>query len=81
MRNQLLCRYPEPFFVDSYFDVQIPAAMKLHKASNDNKAPATHEEFMEKIIKPGRIDLPQLPPGERYLYDPKKEELMVEQRK
>jgi hypothetical protein len=61
------------------FNVQIPKAMQLFKVQNNNKGPATHEEFMEKIIKAGMIDLPDLPPGERYLYDPKKEELFIEQ--
>ena len=63
------------------FNVEIPAALKLYKAANDNKGPATHEEFMEKIIKANRVDLPDLSQGERYLYDPKKEELFIEQRK
>ena len=63
------------------FNVEIPNNMKLYKAMNNNKGPATHEEFMEKIIKAGQIDLPDLPAGERYIYDPKKEELFIEQRK
>lgn len=62
------------------FKVQIPKAMQLYKATN-GKAPKTHEEFMEKIIKPGRINLPMLPPGRRYVYDPKTEKLMVERQK
>ncbi len=60
------------------FKVQIAEAMKLYKAMNDNHGPATHEEFMQKIIQENRIRLPQLPYGHRYLYDPKKEQLMVE---
>ena len=63
------------------FDAKITHNMKLYKANHDNKGPATHEEFMEKIIKEGMIDLPDLPGGERYIYDPAKEELFIEQRK
>ncbi len=57
--------------------LQVDQAMQLYKATNEH-APKSHEEFMEKIIKENRIPLPQLPAGERYLYDPKTEQLMVE---
>ena len=59
------------------FTVQIPEAMKLFKATED-RAPKSHEEFMEKIIKANNIHLPVLPDGDRYMYYPKTEELMVE---
>jgi hypothetical protein len=59
------------------FDVTIPEAMKLFKAMED-RAPKSHEEFMEKIIKANNIHLPELPEGDRYMYDPKTEQLMVE---
>lgn len=58
--------------------LQVDDGMRLYKASNGS-APKTHEEFMEKIIKEGQIKLPALPPGDRYIYDPAKEELCVEQ--
>jgi hypothetical protein len=58
------------------FEVQIPEAMKLFKATED-RAPKTHAEFMEKIIKANNIHLPELPEGQRYQYDPKTEQLMV----
>jgi hypothetical protein len=60
------------------FDIQLPEAMKLFKASED-RAPKSHEEFMERIIKEQHINLPTLPEGHRYKYDPKTEQLMVEQ--
>jgi hypothetical protein len=63
------------------FEIQIPEAMKLYKAMNDFKGPKTHEEFMEKIVKANSIKLPELPNGHRYVYDPEKEELMVERPK
>ena len=62
------------------FNIQIPKALQLFKATNGS-APKSHDEFMEKIIKAGRIELPKLPPGRRYIYDPKTEKLMVERQK
>jgi len=59
------------------FENQVPHALNLYKATN-GRAPQTHEEFMEKIIKANMISLPELPGGYRYLYDPQKEQLMVE---
>jgi len=59
------------------FQIQIPQAMQLYKAEK-GAAPKTHEEFMENIIKANRIPLPDLPAGHRYIYDPAREELMVE---
>jgi hypothetical protein len=61
------------------FKIQIPQAMNLFKAEN-NRGPKTHEEFMEKIIKANMIPLPELPEGQRFLFDPKTQQLMVEQR-
>jgi len=60
------------------FRVKIKHALDLYKATNDGRGPATHEEFMEKIIRENQIRLPDLPPGHRYKYDPKLGELMVE---
>ena len=59
------------------FDIQLPEAVKLFKAL-EGRAPKSHEEYMEKIIKANHINLPQLPEGHRYLYDPATEQLMVE---
>jgi len=60
------------------FDIQIPHAMQLYKAMHDNQGPKTHEQFMKEIIQENQIRLPDLRKGDRYLYDPAKEELMVE---
>jgi hypothetical protein len=57
--------------------LQIPAAMKMYKALTGS-APKTHEEFMERVIKENNIQLPQLPPHQRYVYVPEREELFVE---
>lgn len=59
------------------FEMQIPQAIKLFKATNGN-GPKTHEEFMSQIIDANQIRLPELPAGQRYVYDPEKEELQVE---
>lgn len=53
-------------------------ALKLYKAQH-GRGPKTHEEYMEEIIRANRINLPELPPGQRYIYDPETEELMVEE--
>lgn len=59
------------------FEVQIPQAMQLFEAENGYK-PRSHEEFMEKIIKANNLELPELPPDHRYVYDPERGELLVE---
>jgi len=59
------------------FEVQIPQAMQLFKAT-ENRAPKDNDEFMRRIIKENNIKLPDLPEGDRYMYDPKTEQLMVE---
>jgi len=59
------------------FDIQIPEAIKLFKATNGN-GPKTHEEFMAQIVDANQIHLPELPAGQKYVYDPEKEELQVE---
>jgi hypothetical protein len=58
------------------FTATLPKAMQLYEALNGK--PKTHEEFMTKIIEANHIQLPELPPGQRYVYDPEKGELMVE---
>jgi len=52
-------------------------ALKLYKAEH-GEGPKTHEDFMRDIIEFNQIQLPELPAGERYVYDPEAEQLMVE---
>lgn len=59
------------------FEIRIPQAMQLFKATED-RGPKDHAEFMEKIIKANQIRLPELPEGKQYRYDPKTELLMVD---
>jgi hypothetical protein len=62
------------------FEIQIPHAMALYKASHGN-FPKTQEEFDTKIIQANNIQLPELEEGQRYVYDPQTSKLMVEYRK
>ena len=59
------------------YDIQIPHALDLYKASHGNY-PKTHEEFIAEIIEAGGIKLPELPQGQRYVYDPETHTLMIE---
>jgi hypothetical protein len=52
----------------------------MYKGLNGSN-PKTHDEFMSKIIQENNIQLPELPPGDKYVYDPEKGELMVEKRR
>jgi hypothetical protein len=55
---------------------QVEYALKLYKAQH-GELPKSHEEFMDKIIKFNNIKLPELQPGDEYLYDPDEGELFV----
>jgi hypothetical protein len=59
---------------------QVAHDIQLFKART-GKAPQSHEEFMKEIIEPAQIKLPQLPPGQRYIYQPETEQLMIERPK
>ncbi len=58
------------------FEIQIPQAMQFYQAEKGNM-PKTHDEFMTRIIKANNINLPELPDGQVYKYDPEKAELWV----
>ena len=55
-------------------------AMDIYKAG-EGHAPKTYQEFMDRIINENHIQLPTLPPGQRYVYDPQKEKLLLEKPK
>ncbi len=59
------------------FDILVPQALSLFRAT-EGRCPKSHEEFMEKIIKPNRIELPALPPGAAYRFNPELCELWVD---
>lgn len=58
------------------FEIAIPHALNLYIATNGD-APKTHAEFMQKVVIDNNIQLPLLPPGHQYEYDPESKELMV----
>ncbi len=60
--------------------LKIDMDMRVFEAANQ-RLPNSHEEFMEKIINASNIPLPDLPAGERFVYDPERGELMVERRR
>jgi hypothetical protein len=58
------------------FLIKIPEAMKMFKAIN-GRNPKSQEEFDREIIKASGVNLPELPEGSKYVYDPEKGELTV----
>ena len=56
---------------------RVKQAIQAYKAMH-GYLPKTHEVFMEEVIEANSLQLPELPEGERYVYDPDKGELMVE---
>jgi hypothetical protein len=57
-------------------EFEIPKNLQLFEAT-EGRAPKSHEEFMEKIIRQYNVKLPTLPAGHEYIYDPERKELMV----
>jgi hypothetical protein len=58
------------------FEMAIPHALQLYQAEHGH-FPKTQDEFMEKIVKFNAIELPELPEGHEYVYDPAEGKLMV----
>ncbi len=58
------------------FQIQIPQALQLYQAEH-GRLPASHEEFMQRIVEANRINLPQLPAGQVYRYQPEDGQLWV----
>lgn len=57
-------------------EIQIPQALQLFKAT-EGRFPASHQEFMQKIVQANRLQLPELPEGAVYRFEPDKGELWV----
>lgn len=73
--------------VKAYFNVKqraefmkVDYALKLYEAEHGYK-PKTEEEFMSKIVEFNQIQLPELPEGQKYVWDAEGGELMVEKPK
>lgn len=62
------------------FEIAVPEALKLYEATN-GEGPKSHEEFMAQIVEANQIQLPELPNGHKYVYDPATKQLMVERPK
>jgi hypothetical protein len=59
------------------FQIAVPQALQFFEAQHGS-GPKTHDQFMTDVIQANGIALPELPPGQRYVYDPEAKELMVE---
>ncbi len=57
-------------------EIQIPQALQLFQAS-EGRFPKSHAEFMEKVVQPNKIQLPELPEGAVYHFNTEKNELWV----
>ena len=57
------------------FDIQLPQSEKLFNALQGRDA-KSHEEYMKEVV--GQIQLPKLPDGMVYRYQPESKELWVE---
>lgn len=55
------------------------ALMFFH--AEEGRYPRDFEEFMERVIKPNRIELPKLPGGAKYQYDVDNHKLVVVKKK
>jgi hypothetical protein len=59
--------------------IAVEQKLRLYQAEHD-EVPATHAEFMAKIIAPGspdEVQLPKLPPYQDYAFDPRTRRLVV----
>ena len=69
------------FRIEQQLQLQnVTKAMRMYRAEF-GYFPKTEEEFMNEIIQANSIELPELPEGERYVYEAKTGELMVERPK
>lgn len=59
------------------FNIQVPQALDLYKAS-EGRGPQSEQEFFDKVIKANNIQLPELPEGHKYVFDVEQQQLMVE---
>lgn len=58
------------------FDMQIPHALNLFRATND-RFPSSLEEYTQEILIPNQVKLPELPADKEYIYFPDAGELRV----
>ena len=58
------------------FDIQIPQALQLYKATN-GRAQRSHDEFVREILQANNLVLPELRAGMVYQFNTEAEELWV----
>jgi hypothetical protein len=58
-------------------ETKVPYAVKLYQAEHGH-FPKTPEDFMRDIIEAQNVELPELPAGHRYVYDPQTGDLEIE---
>ena len=51
-------------------NIEIPNNLKTYRALSNNQNPPTVELFVKEVLDPSGIQLPELRPGEFYVYDP-----------
>ena len=56
---------------------QIEYGLKLYHAEH-GRYPATMQEFVDQILTPQQVKLPELPPGREFVYDPQQGKLFVQ---
>ena len=66
--------------VEKIMKLQVQQALNLYNATEGNY-PKTHEEFMEKVVKPYGVKLAKLPGDWVYQYDVANHELVVVEQK
>jgi hypothetical protein len=60
--------------------IAVEKKIQIYQAEHDDKKPKDYDEFMARIIEPGKPDgiaLPMLPYYQEYAYDPETAELVV----
>lgn len=58
------------------FESEVPKAVQIYETMNNKKVEST-KEFMEQVIKPNHIKLPELPEGQKYMWSSKNHKLMI----
>ncbi len=57
-------------------EINLQRALQLYQAT-EGRLPRSHQEFMDKVVIPNRIQLPELPAGAVYHFNVEKGELWV----
>ena len=59
------------------YEAQVKHSLNIYHGMHGHY-PKTKEDFEREILKPANVQLPELPEGHRYVYDPENGELLVE---